>query len=452
MTPVKKAAAPAVKTTKKTEEKKVVEKHPRDMTPKERREHFLTLKKAEAKNDDWRINRADVEEARVPFGLITLDKVLQLGGLPRRGRVIQFHGQEHGGKSTMCMKVVANYQAQTGEPAVINDFEGTLDWAYLKHIGVDPDLAELYTPDSVQACCAKTLEHMKNGTRLFVFDSIPAMKEKYDEKEILKGAKGNAFKANYAAHAKTMQRFFDVMIPYAKEYDCAFLMVNQVRDRIDGTREAELAQKYPSFTNLPYVLPGGRASRFLMSAMIEVNVKKAWKRGKCYTKDGANNEWVFGPELPAGAQGPDFICTEIAARVLKNKMSGGGYRGGSLFIVPGSGPDEYMSVRQLAYDFDLIQAIGKKWLVGEAAAPLVTYNTKADAQDDLVVKSNPEILDKLKLLVADYIDRDTSNRFSTDLDDNLKSYLEGVKDFNVEPEDEEPEEGVAVKNIDVDEL
>jgi RecA/RadA recombinase len=435
---------------KKEEKKKatVADKDPRELTPKERRDKFLALKKANIKSEDWRIQKSEVAEEKIPFGMIALDNAMQLGGLPRRGRVIQFHGQEHGGKSTMCCKTVANYQAQTGEPAMICDFEGTLSWNYLQAIGVDPDLAELYTPDSVQACCAKVMEFMLAGTRLFVFDSIPAMKEKIEAKEIMKGSKGKAFAANYAAHAKTMQRFFDLMIPHAKEHNCTFLMVNQVRDRIDGTREAEMAQKYPSFTNLPYILPGGRASRYLMSAMIEVNVKKAWKAGKAYTRDGRVNDWVLGPELPVNQQG-DFIATEVVARVLKNKMSGGGYRGGTLWMRPGMGVDDDMSVRQLAYDYDLISSVGKKWIVGEAASPLTTYNTKADALADLVTTPNREILDRLKPLVASYIDRDKSTRFESDIDDNVRSYMEGEKDF-VDPLENDDE--VIVKNIDVEEL
>ena len=452
MTPVKKTttktAASAVKTTKKTEEKeKSVDI--RDLTPKERRERFLEMKKEDSKTlEDWRIARADVEEERVPFGLLALDNILQLGGLPRRGRVLQFHGQEHGGKSTLCCKVVANYQAHTGEPAVINDFEGTLSWDYLKKIGVDPEMAVLYTPDSIQSACAKTLEHMENGTRLFVFDSIPAMRSLVEAKDI---KSGKAFKPTMGRHARAIQEFFDVMLPWAKRYDCTFLMVNQVRARMDGTYEAEIAQKYPSFTNLPYTLPGGRAARYYMSAMIEVNVKKAWKYGKAYQKTGGVvDEFVLGPDLPVSQQG-DFIATEIAARILKNKMSGGGYRGGTIWMRPGQGIDDYISVRQMAREYGLIFASGKKWIVGEHENPIVTYDTKAEALEDLVIKCNREVLDRLKPFVASYIDHDKVN-FSSEVDENVQNYMEGESEFVGDEVDDLNIVKVKTIDIETDEL
>jgi RecA/RadA recombinase len=439
MTPAKAAA--------KEKEDKKEKKDVRDLTPKERRERFLDMKKEDNKLEDWRISRSDVEEEKIPFGLLALDNILQLGGLPRRGRVLQFHGQEHGGKSTLCCKIVANYQAQTGEPAVINDFEGTLSWSYLKNIGVDPDMAVLYTPDSIQSACQNTLEHMENGTRLFVFDSIPAMKSLVEAKDI---KSGKAFKPTMGRHARAMQEFFDIMLPWARRYDCTFLMVNQIRARMDGTREAEYAQKYPSFTNLPYTLPGGRAARYYMSAMIEVNVKKAWKYGKAYQRGSTQDEFILGPELPSAEQG-DFIATEVAARILKNKMSGGGYRGGTIWMRPGMGIDDYISIRQMAREYDLISAAGKKWIVGEHENPIITYNTKAEALEDLVMKCNIEVLDRLKPLVASYIDRDKTLRFASDVDETTLSYVEGETDF-VGDEAENEDEKVAIKTIDLEEL
>jgi RecA/RadA recombinase len=439
MTPVKKAAP-----KKEEEKKKSASVNPRDMSAKERREAFLAMKKANAKSDDWRVVRSDVEEERIPFGLISLDHALQLGGLPRRGRVLQFHGQEHGGKSTLCCKIIANYQAATGEPAVIFDHEGTLSWKYLQAIGVDPDLAELYTPDAIPSACVKTLEHMEAGVRLFMFDSIPAMKNKVDAKDI---KSGKAFKADMAVHARGMSKFFDVMIPYAKQFDCTFLMVNQVRDRFDPG--AENAQKYPSFTNLPYTLPGGRAARYLMSAMIEVNVKRAYKEGKGFTPKDASSvdDFVLGPALPEAKQG-DFKFTEIAVRILKNKMSGGGYRGGTIWMRPGLGIDDNISVRQLAREYDLISMSGKKWVVGEAATPIASYNNKAEAIEDLVVNGNPEVMAKLKKLTADYIDRDKSDRFMAEgVDENTAQYLDGQKDFYGGETDEDE---IVVKNVNVD--
>jgi len=119
---------------------------------------------------------------------------------------------------------------------------------------------------------------------------------------------------------------------------------------------------------------------------------------------------------------------------------------------PGQGVDDYISIRQMAREYELIFAAGKKWVVGDHENPIITYNSKAEAIDDLVTKCNTEVLDRLKVLVAAAIDLDKTTRFTAEgVDDNTVSYLEGEKNFEGD-EVEEGDEKVAVKNIEVDEL
>src|SRR5271167_2158832 len=119
------------KAAKEEEQKAPVD--PRSWTPEMRREKLLTYQKDNSERDaaDWKVLKSDLQETTTPWGFITLDNVLRLRQIPRRGRVIQIHGDEGAGKSTLSYGIVSNYLKQTGEGAAIMDFERTASWTYL---------------------------------------------------------------------------------------------------------------------------------------------------------------------------------------------------------------------------------------------------------------------------------------------------------------------------------
>lgn len=356
------------------------------------------LQALEMFGDDPTIKKMDVEEQFIPTDSLVLDHVLKLRGIPRGGRVLHIHGKEHGGKSTLTYNICKAYQKSTGEPVCIFDFEGTATAEYLKRNGVNVnrDALVLFRESSIEKSIQKTITLMKAGVKLFVYDSIPRMKNQIDEKSIMNG---DAFKGNYGAHAKALNAFFDMVLPYAQQYDCTLIMVNQIRARIDASMEAQLAQKYASITNLNYVLPGGYAVRFYPSLMIEVNVAKALRAG------GGETDWDIEP----GDNKGDYIATRIKVRILKNKVTMGGYREYSLYLRPGLGLDDNISVRELAHKYNLIQRKGGKYVVGLDSDPIATYATKDEAIRDLVIEQNPTVLRKLKALVIEAIDNDNES-------------------------------------------
>jgi len=416
------------KKTKEEKEKKV--KHARFFTPAERRDMFTKGQKEEDPND-YRIVRREVEEELVPYGFLVYDNVLRLRGLGRRGRVMQVHGNEGSAKSTSLYGIVRNYMKFTGEPAAIRDFERTCTTSYLESIGIDTNFCSLKQPDSVIDCIQDTIIQMQKGVRLFVFDSIPRMKTKVPVEQILKG---DFAKASYGNHAKSMVLFYDTLLPYAAEYDCTFIMVNQTRDRIEDGPDARNAQKYPTFTNLPYTLPGGRICRFTPSVMIENKVQKAYHPGPVDSDD-----FILEPATPDTKD--LWVATRIRVRTLKNKVGGGGYREGYIWIRPqtskNAGVDENISIRELARAYGLIEFVkGKGWYVGTSYDEAITvYPTKDQAIKDLVIDENPKVLQALKPLVAEAIDADDSTRFVTEIKAAEKTYLEGVEDDPSEGEE-----------------
>lgn len=414
--------------------------NPRTISAAQRREMFLKQSEAEDEND-WKVLKADVIEEQVPYGYLTLDTVLRLKGIPRRGRVIQIHGFEGAGKSTLSYGLAANYQQQTGEPVAIFDFERTSEWEYLKRIGVTPELGKLYMPSGIPDACKKVLQYMKAGTRFFVFDSIPRMKSRIAEKDIMSGEAFDNMQPG--RHAKAMVEFFDAMLDYAAEYDCTFVMINQTRARIENTQDARNAQKYPTFTNLPYELPGGKYTRFIMSVMIELKLERAFRAGEPYDED----EFILPPNPAGGSEKGDFIANRVRARVLKNKVNDGGYRQGDLWIASGQGISDNITIRQLARQYGLIDFAGKKWFAGLKESPIETYTSKEAAIKDLVIDQNPEVLNALRPLIAQAVSQDQSN-YLLGVDSTLATYLEGQVDVDDKEAAEPVGKGFKVEDAD----
>jgi hypothetical protein len=96
------------------------------------------------------------------------------------------------------------------------------------------------------------------------------------------------------------------------------------------------ASGYETVTNLNYSLPGGRANRYAASAMIELKTVKAWRPGKMQTGD-KGEDFILEAEAQ---RGEEYLANEVRVRSLKNKITGTGYRQGTLLFRPGLGTKE----------------------------------------------------------------------------------------------------------------
>jgi RecA/RadA recombinase len=380
----------------------------RGLSATQRREKFLAAQ-AKAK-PDWRTVEIEAESTFYPYGNLTLDSVLGLKGTVHGGRVVHIHGNEHAGKSTLSVDILGKYQQLTAEPVCYLDFEGTLIAEYFNKLIYDPKMAALKIPTGIQDGSNIMLHMMSQGVRYFVCDSIPRMNMAFTAKEILEG---KAYKPTMGKHAKAISDFYTAMLPHFIENDCTVIMINQQRDRMDD--EGAMAVKYPSFTNLPYVLPGGRANRYYSSVMLELKTKKAYRAGGF--KD---DPFIIEPGKNEG----NFVATEVRARSIKNKVTGGGYREGKIWHRPGQGLDENITIRQLAREFGFIGYKGT-WFAGETPdTAFKTYNNKEEAIQDLVIDQNPEVLDQLRTLLATAIEQN-GDQFKTTLSQDEATYLKG---------------------------
>lgn len=156
------------------------------------------------------------------------------GGIPV-GRLIEFYGDEGGGKTTTAMDAIGKFQqSEDGRQALWVDVEQTFDSEWATKIGVNVDDLLLYQPDESQGAetiletvlaLAKTKE-----LGMIVIDSIGALSS---EKELEKDT--TLSDKQFGGIAIPLTKFAKQMIPIASRYKCTVIGINQERELINST-------------------------------------------------------------------------------------------------------------------------------------------------------------------------------------------------------------------------
>ena len=218
------------------------------------------------------------------------------GGVPI-GKVIEFYGTEHGGKTTSALDVVGQFQSlemmkaeeeknYTERDVFYCDVENTLDSEWAQKLGVDTDKMYLLQPKSQSAeqifdLITDAIETGDIG--LVVLDSIAAMVSQdeldkdYDEK-------------SFGGISGPLSRFAKKVEMLCAKYNCTLIGINQVRDDVNSTWGG-------------YKTPGGRAWKHICIMRVE------FSKGQFLDESGtklSNNA-----ETPSG--------TLIQFKVVKNK-------------------------------------------------------------------------------------------------------------------------------------
>lgn len=200
------------------------------------------------------------------------------GGLPM-GRIIEFYGEEHGGKTTTALDSVANYQQMEGSKKVLYvDAENTLDIEWAQKLGVDisPDRFVLFQPQkgiSAEVIFDFIVDAVSTGEiGLWVLDSIGVL---FSEAEWEKSIQDKT----YGGISKPLTNFSKKIEQVMHGTDCTGIGINQIRENLNST--------WGGVTT-----PGGKAWRHMCSVRIE------FRRGKFYDEKG--NEISRGSENPVG--------------------------------------------------------------------------------------------------------------------------------------------------------
>lgn len=186
----------------------------------------------------------------ISTGIPSVDGALGVGGFPR-GRVIEVFGPESGGKTTICLQVIAQAQAMGGKAAVV-DAEHALDPTYAKALGVNIDELLISQPDYGEQALEITEALVRsNAVDVIVVDSVAALVPKAE----LDGQMGDS---HMGLQARLMSQALRKLTGVVAKSNCCLIFINQIRDKIGV------------MFGSPETTTGGRALKFYASIRLDV--------------------------------------------------------------------------------------------------------------------------------------------------------------------------------------
>ncbi|MCB0166694.1 MAG: recombinase RecA [Anaerolineae bacterium] len=202
---------------------------------------------------------ADLGVEAVSTGYPALDAALGVGGLPK-GRIIDIYGPESSGKTTLCLKVIAEGQKQDGVCAFI-DMEHALDLSYAARCGVN--LADLYLaqPATGEEALEIAEALIRAGTSVVVIDSAASLVPRAE----IEGEMGD----NHAGlQARLMSQALRKLAGPVRANGTILIFTNQLRVKVGvlfGSGETPT---------------GGMALRFYASVRLDLHRIRAVKDGR----------------------------------------------------------------------------------------------------------------------------------------------------------------------------
>ena len=186
----------------------------------------------------------------ISTGSIAVDLALGVGGLPK-GRIVEIYGPEAGGKTTLCLHVIAEAQKKGGVAAFI-DAEHALDPQRAQKIGVNLDDLLISQPDTgEQALEIAEALIRSGGIDVLVIDSVAALVPRAE----LEGEMGDAV---MGMQARLMSQALRKLTGAVSNTNTIIIFTNQLRQKIGVM-----------FGN-PETTTGGLALKFYASIRLDV--------------------------------------------------------------------------------------------------------------------------------------------------------------------------------------
>jgi len=295
--------------------------------------------------------KLDVEA--ISTGILTLDKALGVGGVPR-GRVVEIFGPESSGKTTLTLSIIAEVQKQGGVAAFV-DAEHAFDPSYGKIIGINLDDLLVSQPDTGEQALEITETLVRsNAVDLVVVDSVAALVPRVE-------IEGNMGDAQIGLQARLMSQALRKLTAAISKSKTCVIFINQIRMKIGVM-----------FGN-PETTPGGRALKFYSSVRIDL-------------RRTAN--------ITSGDKG--VIGIRVKAKVVKNKVAPP-FKEAFFDILYNEGVSKTGNIIDCAIDSGVIKKAGS-WF---------SYNGKnlAQGKESLrqYLRDNPGLFEEIKKAVVEKI-------------------------------------------------
>lgn len=198
----------------------------------------------------------------IPTGILSLDLITGVGGMPR-GRIVELFGPEMSGKTTVALHVIAEAQKAGGIAAFI-DAEHALDPLYAKNLGVNIENLLVSQPDygeQALSICEELVQSM--AVDVIVIDSVAALVPQAE----IDGEMGDI---QVGLQARLMSQAMRKLTAITSKSRTVVIFINQLREKVGSNNFGGGA---------PEVTPGGRALKFYSSMRLDVRKKEAIKDG-----------------------------------------------------------------------------------------------------------------------------------------------------------------------------
>ena len=212
---------------------------------------------------------------RIPFTSPRMN-YCTFGGIPV-GKITEFFGEEHGGKTTTALDIIANYQQSGDSRKVLYiDAENTLDVEWARKLGVDVDAMIVFKPTSQSAeeIFQFILDAIDTGEiGLWVLDSIGVLASAQELDKTME-------EKTYAGISGPLTVFGRKVEMLMHRHKCTGIGINQIRD--------DLGAMYAGAVKTP----GGKGWKHYCSCRMQ------FSKGKYIDEDG--NDLNSRAESPAG--------------------------------------------------------------------------------------------------------------------------------------------------------
>lgn len=266
-------------------------------------------------------SRAVANVDAISTGSYSLDTAIGVGGLPR-GKIAEIFGPESGGKTTLCLSIVAQAQ-KTGIQCAYIDTEYALDLPYAQKLGVNVESLIVAQPSSLEEALNITERLTKSGkVGLIIFDSVAAAEPKGE-------GEGDIGDQTMGLKARVMSQAMRKLIPLASKTNTLLVFINQIRMKIGA-----------AVWGNPETVPGGKALLFASSVRIDIRRITTIKKG----------------ENPVGIQ--------VKAKIVKNKVAPP-FRVAEFSIMFGEGISIEADIFNTAVARSIIDKKGNTYYFGE---------------------------------------------------------------------------------------
>lgn len=303
---------------------------------------------------------------RIPFTSPRMN-YCTFGGIPI-GKITEFYGEEHGGKTTTAFDIVANYQKSGDDRDVLYiDAENTLDVEWAKKIGVDVEKMYILQPKSQSAeeIFQVICDSVDTGeVGLWVIDSIGALLSAQELDKTMEDK-------TYGGIAKPLTLFGKKIEMLMQRHKCTGIGINQLRE--------DMNSMYGGTTT-----PGGKAWKHFCAVRME------FRRGKFLDEKG--NELTRSAENPAG--------NIVMMSMTKNKTCPPTRRLGFYTINYEIGIDYLRDLIEVAIKYDIIKKSGAWFdIVDIETGEIIEGKIHGQAAVYELLDTNAEILEKVETLV-----------------------------------------------------